>query len=377
MVAFGDGKARGPLKGNWISTIATAAQDGVLQWYYHRYHTRTADPFDLLYYDSNLVEIDPEGVLPKGRAYRDHGACISSRSSWNSSAPVSVVMSKARREDNHEHNDIGQVCIDGYGRQLIVDLGTYGGYPVGFFTRDRFRYYDAQAWGHNVPLFGGREMAFNYILDPDHTEGKLHNKRAGNAQGKITRSEFSDSMGSIWSIDTTAAYEGIIQSIRTVIHLFPGIVVVLDEAKLEIPESISIRWHTANNTAPSNDGSFTVANQPASLFAKIFTLDDNQLSFGQGHHQYEAPWDNNQYGPKMLEQPNSFVEAKLDNSDHCRILSLFSITKDTVKIPEWKKEGNTISIETDSGKTVVAIHPDKIAVGTDSTPEIWTAPFTI
>ncbi len=377
LVAFGDAKARAPLKGNWVATIAYAAQDGILQWYYHRYHTLTPDPFDLLYYDANLAEIDPEGVLPRGRAYHDHGACISSRSSWDNSAPVSVVMSKARREDNHEHNDIGQVCIDGYGKQLIVDLGVYGGYPVGFFTRDRFKYYEAQAWGHNVPVFGGREMAFNYILDPDHTEGNLHNKKAADAQGKITRSEFSDDLGSIWSIDTTAAYEGVVQSSRTVIHFFPGVVLVLDEAKLEKSESISIRWHTVDKAAPAKDGSFTVSNQPASLSAKIFSLDNNELSFGQGHHKYEAPWDRNQFGPKMREQPNNFVEAKLDNSDHCQILSLFSITKDSVEISKWNQKANIISIETDSGKIIVSIHSDKITLGTDSTAEIWTAPFTI
>jgi hypothetical protein len=376
LVAFGDAKARAPLKGNWVATIAHAAQDGILQWYYHHYQTPTPDPFDLLYYDANLEAIDPEGVLPRGRAYHDHGACISSRSSWDSQSPISVVMSKARREDNHEHNDVGQVCIDGYGRELIVDLGVYGGYPVGFFTRDRFRYYDTQAWGHNVPVFGGREMAFNYILDPNHTEGKLHNKRAANAQGEITRSEFSDDLGSIWSIDTTAAYEGVVQSIRTVIHLFPGIVIVLDEAKLEKSESISIRWHTVDMAAPASDGSFSVNNSPATLSAKIVTLDDNELSFGQGDHKYEAPWDRNQYGPKMLEQENNFIEAKLDNSDHCRVLSLFSINKESVEIPKWNREDNIISIETDSGKVLVSIHPDKITVGIESTAEIWSAPFT-
>ena len=285
-------------------------------------------------------------------------------------------MSKARREDNHEHNDVGQVCIDGYGRQLIVDLGVYGGYPVGFFTRDRFKYYEAQAWGHNVPVFGGREMAFNYILDPDHTENKLHNKKAANAQGKITRSEFSDDLGSIWSIDTTGAYEGVVQSSRTVIHLFPGIALVLDEAKLENPESISIRWHTADKAAPAKDGSFTVTNSPSTLSAKIISLDDNELSFGQGHHKYEAPWDRNQFGPKMLEQPNNFVEAKLDNSDHCRVLSLFSINKEKTQIPEWNQENDTLSIKTDDGTVVVSIHPDKITVGTESIVEVWSAPFT-
>jgi hypothetical protein len=376
LIPFGDGKVH-PHKGNWIATIAHATQDGILQWYYHRYHTSTADPLDLLFYDSNLKEIDPEGVLPKGKAYHEHGACISSRSSWDSNVPVSVVMSKARREDNHEHNDIGQVCIDGYGKPLIVDLGVYVGYPRGFFTKDRFKYYDAQAWGHNVPLFGGREMKFNYILDPKHTEGILDNKKASNAQGKITQSEFSDSLGSTWSIDTTAAYERVIRSSRTVIHLFPGIVLVLDEAKLENQESISIRWHTVDKATPAKDGSFVVKNEPTTLSAKIVSLDDNVLSFGKDHHQYEAPWNKNQFGSIMAERHSSFVEAKLDNSDHCRVLSLFYITKDKTEIPKWNRENNTISIETDSGKVIVSIHSDKITLGTDSANEIWTAPFTI
>ncbi len=377
LILFGDGKVY-PHRGNWIAAIATATQDGILQWYYHHHYTSTADPSDLLYYDANLKEINPEGVLPKGRAYHDHGACISSRSSWDNIAPVSVVMSKARREDNHEHNDIGQVCIDGYGKPLIIDLERVGtGYPNGYATRDRWKYYIAQAWGHNIPVFGGREMKFNYILDPDHLEGKLHNKKAGDAQGKITRSEFSDDLGSIWKIDTKAAYEGVLQSSRTVIHLFPGIVLVLDEAKLEKPESISIRWHTVDYAIPTEDDSFVVRNEPAILSAKIFSLDDNKLKFGQDHHQYKAPWDKNHYGAKMEDGHTSFVEAKLDHSDHCKIFSLFSISKEKAEIPKWKRENNIISIETDSGKTIVSLYSDKITVGIDSMDEIWTAPFTI
>ncbi len=377
LVQFGDGKVY-PHRGNWIAPIANAVQDGILQWYYHQHYTPTADPSDLLYYDADLKEVNPEGVLARGRAYHDHGACISSRSSWDSKAPVSLVMSKARREDNHEHNDIGQVCIDGYGKPLIVDLERAGtAYPHGYATKNRWQYYIAQAWGHNVPLFGGREMKFNYILDSDHLEGKLHNKKAGDAQGEITRSEFSDYLGSIWSIDTTASYEGVFQSSRTVIHLFPGIVAVLDEAKLEKPESISIRWHTVDDATPSKDGSFIVRNAPTTLSAKMFSLDDNELSFGQSRHQYKAPWDKNHFGVKMEDGHTSFVEAKLQNTDRCRVLSLFSVYKETIEPPEWKKEDNTISIETDSGRAILSIHSDKIVVGIDSNKEIWSTPLSI
>ena len=109
----------------------------------------------------------------------------------------------------------------------------------------------------------------------------------------------------------------------------------------------------------------------------MLTLNDDELSFGQGHHQYKAPWDKNHFGTKMKDGHTSFVEAKLDNSDHCRVLSLFYITKDKAEIPEWNRENNTISIKTDSGKAIVSIHSDKIVLGTDSMNEIWTAPFTI
>ena len=46
-------------------------------------------------------------------------------------------------------------------------------------------------------------------------------------------------------MDLTAAYDGVKSARRTVVHLLPGIAVVLDEGELDESEEISLRWHTA------------------------------------------------------------------------------------------------------------------------------------
>ena len=70
-----------------------------------------------------------------------------------------IVLIKGRQlKENHEHNDVGQLCVDGYGERLIVDLGSPSGYPADFFEENRWKYYNASIKGHNVLMFNGREM---------------------------------------------------------------------------------------------------------------------------------------------------------------------------------------------------------------------------
>jgi len=201
LFAFGDGRAQAPLKADWMVALAAANQDGAFQDFALRHRSSMVDPLQLLCLDPDLEPLSAEGRLPLGRAYRGHGGIISSRSSWEPDRTASIVGSKARREDNHEHNDAGQVVMDGEGLPLIVDWGTPPTtYPAGFFTKDRFRYFEAQAFGHNVPVFGGRDMRSCYVLDPDYTDGTLHGKRALQAQGHIVESTFDESWGGLWKL---------------------------------------------------------------------------------------------------------------------------------------------------------------------------------
>lgn len=362
LLAFGDGHAGAPLKADWIAAIAAAAQDPILQGFYLQHRSIQADPFQILFLDSDLEGATPDGRLPLGRAYHGHGACIISRTSWDWDRTPSLVGSKARREDNHEHNDPGQVVIDGEGLPLIVDWGTPPTtYPAGFFTRDRFRYFDTQAFGHNVLVFGGRDLKSCYILHPNYTEGPLHGKRARLAQGRIVNSEFDPTWGGTWKLDTTDAWDGVRQCVRTVLHVFPGFVVVLDEAVLEETEPISLRWNTALKPSMAGEDGFALQLDRVGLAARILNLGSDKAGHRIAHQQYTAPWNMDQFGGILPDRGCPYFETFLE-SDRCRLLSLFAVQPGP-RVTAWI-EDNTVHVgaigdqrlEVTASDTSVSIH---------------------
>ena len=325
LFAFGDGHAHAPLKADWMAALASAGQDPVLQGFYLSHRSIQADPLQLLFLDPDLQPCPPAGHLPLGRAFREKGACVSSRTSWDWDRTSSVVGSKARREDNHEHNDPGQVVIDGEGLPLIVDWGTpTTTYPAGFFTRDRFHYFETRAFGHNIPVFGGRDMRSCYVLHPDYTEGPLHGKRALLNQGRILSSTFDDNWGGLWTIDTTDAWDGVILCHRTVLHVFPGFVVVLDEARLAGHESISLRWNTAHPPVLTGEDGFRLQLERVGLAARVLDLQGGATCYRIDRQRYHAPWNRDQFGGILPERDCPYFEA-VTHSDRCRFLTLFSV----------------------------------------------------
>ena len=122
LFSYGDGKIQAPLKGDWVAPIAAANQDRVLQGFYLQHRSILADPLQLLCLDSDLKAQSPTGIYPLGIAYKEQGGCITSRTSWDWTKTACVVGSKARREDNHEHNDPGQVVIEGDIDEVITFL---------------------------------------------------------------------------------------------------------------------------------------------------------------------------------------------------------------------------------------------------------------
>ena len=168
MAAFGDTHADAPPFVKHVAAVANAANDEILQWYYLQQATGDDDPRQLLWYDPQLEPRSPQNILPLGNAFPANGGCISSRTDWDLRETACVVYSKAGREAVHEHNDVGQLCIDGYGERLIIDMGSPSSYPADFFTENRWQYYNASARGHNVFLFGDRDMKTG-----EHDRGKI------------------------------------------------------------------------------------------------------------------------------------------------------------------------------------------------------------
>jgi len=374
LLPFGDGKPSNPLRLEWMAALAAAGRDPVLQDFALRFPSMRADPIQLLLLDPFLERKTPEGTLPLGVAYHAHGACISSRTSWNWDRTASVVGSKARREDNHEHNDPGQVVIDGEGKPLIVDWGTpETTYPAGFFTGDRFHYFDTQAFGHNILVFGGREMKSCYVLHPDYTEGPLHGKRALRAQGHIVSSEFDDRWGGLWTLDTTAAWDGVDLCRRTVLHVFSGFVVVLDQARLRKRESISLRWNTIDMPEPDGESGFLLHRETVSLAAHIENPEATPMEARTGNHSYVQPWNKDQFGGILPERHCPYFEV-LTHGSRCRFLSLFAVQPGDRAVP-WSRNGSRHTASIGKERLEVTVQADAVHIHSPGHNRDWRLPF--
>ena len=370
LLNFGDGHFNAPLKVDWMAAIATAAQDPILQDFAVRFRSVTADPVQLLCLDPDLPLAAATGRLPLGRAYQAHGACISSRTSWDWDKTACVVGSKARREDNHEHNDPGQVVIEGESRSLIVDWGTPPTtYPAGFFTENRFRYFDTQAFGHNILVFGGRDMQSCYELHPKFTQGALHGKRALHHQGRIVSAEFDDAWGGRWQIDTAPAWTGVKRNLRTVLHVHPGFVIVLDDAELAQTETISLRWNTVQKPQLTADGAFALALDEVSLAAQVISLDGQPVTHRLGNQGYTAPWNKDQFDGELPARECPYVETLL-NSNHCRLLTLFAVQPGNTT-SAWIKSGNTLTGRSADATLEIELGTDQVTVRSTSHHRTW------
>lgn len=367
IAALGDSK---PDYKPWIrhfAAIAAATRDPVLQAYYlHHSDPEVADPLELLWYDATLDAISPEGRLPLGRAYAAHGACISSRTSWNFNETACVVYGKASREENHERNDDGQVCIDGYGERLIVDLGPpSGGYPDRFFDEDRWKYYNASVRGHNVLMIGGQERRHFFRNRGTDTEAQYQAIR-----GRLLDAAFEDARGGWWHVDLTPTYEGAERVHRTVVHLLPGIVAVLDDAVLAVEKTCTLRWHTAQPVVPTAQGAFTVDGQRARLTGYMARLDAPPIAFRQGRHAYVAPYDKNRDGDPLHQLRESYVETEV-RAKQFHVLSLFVVSPVEAPAHAWHRTQEGYAIETAEGTVSVQVDAQRLSVRNETTGVAW------
>ena len=358
--AFGDTHLDRMPNVTFTAAVAQAARDEVLQWYYqeHGQPAENGNPcFDLLWYDATLPARNPEGVLPRGRAFPAHSGCIVSRTDWNPHITPSVVYGKAGHgAEGHGNHDAGQVCIDGWGERLILDVGIPTPvYPGDFFSGHRYEYYNAAAFGHNVLVFGGREM-----------------RRTADDRAEIIAASFDDSQGGEWTLDLAGMYDGARAVRRTVVHRFPGIVAVLDEAELEREEEISLRWHTIDRAAPDADGRFTVRGEKASMAGRVLRL-DGDITVSRGEHAYTPPYDRCRLGDPLYQPRESYIEARC-TAGRCRLLSLFAVFPPGAEPCAWREDESGPSIDTPDGRFRVTLEEDTLQVRRDWA-EIRTARF--
>jgi len=358
--AFGDGWIGAPPEVEFMTAIASATRDPVLQGFCRRHLEANSNPFLLLWHDPDVDAADPGERLSLGRVFKDNGAQVFSRSDWDLEKPEMIVYGKAKRDHNHAHNDVGQLCIDTLGKRMIVDLGSPSAYPADFFDENRWQYYNASILGHNVPMFGGREQR-----SPSHKRGVKMDIDFSAVSGRYLQTKFDDAVGSYWQMDLSAAYEGVVSVKRTVVHLLPGVAVVLDEGELKHSEEISLRWHTISAAKPDSEGAFRVEDGKNGLACHVSVLRGNVLGHELKRHKYVEPFHKDRTGVLLEQRHEPYVETLL-NDDRYRVLTLFASSENNLPVNRWEQDGDGWRIRCQNCDIRVEVKRNQLIVSNQS-----------
>ena len=324
----------------FFSAVASATRNPVLQWFYLEYADRVKDPVRaLLYYDASLEPQPPTpDEFPLGRAFPAYDGILTSRTGWNQKEEACVVVGKAGYGGvNHSHPDAGEVIITGYGRRLINDPGV-----VSYPAESKKYFYHFNTSGHNVLTFNGREM----LWDNSH-------------RARIIETSFDNHRGASWSVDLTELHEGAKSVRRSVLHLLPGVIAVLDEARFSEPGMIRVRWHPETAVEPDGNGQFLINNNGVSLSGCIVSGLNNKLNFSTGNHHYDPPYNRDRMGNLLPQRNEPYLDAWTE-SDSCRILSLFSVYGPDQKPRKWMATDNGWLIDTPGGPVKVYLEDNRL-----------------
>ena len=318
VVSFGDGGPDHPALTAFFPAVAAATRDPILQWYYLAYGQPARFPvWELVWFDSGLeAEAPTHGSLPLGRAYRDHSALVSSRTSWDPHSTSCVVFGKGGHGGViHSHPDASQVEIHGRGERLIIDLGKVY-YPPG---DDRRPYYQFGTDGHNVVTIGGRGLYW---------------EQSGERRSHLVDSEFDNERGGWWKVVLTELHDGAKRVERLVVHLFPGYVVVVDQVELDGTEEIRLRWHAMAAPNLSSDGCFSVDSDGVILRGKIATVRGPAPHFLLGRHEYLPPLDRDRMGNLLPQRREPYLDSVVHATSAC-LLSLFAVEPEGSEPCDW------------------------------------------
>jgi hypothetical protein len=356
VIAFGDSHPGNPPNISHFSAVASALRDPVIQWAYLRYADSSRTDVrqrsqELLFFDPTLKAEPPNGRLPRARSFPAQAGIVVSHSSWGPDLPASIVYSKSSMEDIHRHADWGQVCLDGFGQRLLVDLGSPPVYPR---TGKEF-YYNYQQSGHNVPFFGEDEIGISW-----------RERR----RGKIVHQIFDDDRGGAWTFDLSEVYGGNRSVQRHVIHLLPRILVVLDEAKLPARGRIRLRWHTAVSTKPDAAGRFRLQNKGVSLAASVTSL-GGEATLASRKHEYRPPYDQGRLGNPYPQRHEPFIEVEA-RSDRFRCLSLFCVNGPQEPLGQWNRTADTWFIKTPEGEVRIGLNERILTAKNPASGQEWT-----
>ena len=366
IVPFGDCQPESRPNAVQIGVIGELCGDPVLRWFYRRLQPVEGYPklaLELLTLAGSGEVREPAGRWPLAMAYDAYGKSVVSRSDWDPAGAACLVSAKAAhgweamraRGDTssyHMDYDAGQVCIASGSEHLIVDLGSSGGYSRG----ERGLYYGKGTAGHNVLMLDGATT-----------------RELGDPVPTVTAADCDEARGAWCRFDLTGIYEGAASVTRTLVHLLPGTVVVLDEAVLAESRDVSLRWHTAHPCAPEPDGGFVVTGREATAVCRVVSLTGGAV-VAAARHRYHPPYDRDYYGTKF-EDGHPYVEASL-HADRVVLLTLFSVVAgrpgDTLR---WRQEAEGWSIGAGPDRVSVVIGRETLDV-TGGVGARWRVPRT-
>lgn len=361
VVGFGDNKAAAPPQAAIFGHLAAALGDPVFQWFYLHYgeatdaaHRQCAE--ELLTFDPTLDAEPPQRALPRGKRFSTQAQIVVSRSDWDATAARSIAYAKADLEPIHAHADWGQVCLDGLGERLLLDLGATDGYPGG--SKERF--YNYQQWGHNVLVIGEPGETGGVPVKARHADGEL-------LHGRVTDAQFDHALGGAWVMDLAEVYGAPVK--RQVVHLLPETLVVVDEARLEHDQPISLRWHPMTQPQWQRDGGFTARGDRAAVAGRVLRL-DGEAQFRLGHHRYEAPYNRDRLGELYTETHEPYLELSAW-ANRCRVLSMFTVFPADQPAPAWNATAEGWQVGGASGGVQVHREGDRIVVADAATGRGW------
>ncbi len=369
IAAFGDSHTDAVPWSRHIAAIAASSRNPVIQDYYLS-HASEGDAVEFLWFDDALQPASATGILPLGAHFPEHGGCFSFRESWDNDVPQMVVYGRSAREENHEHHDAGQLCIDVGGERMIRDLGSPSGYPADFFEAERWNYYNASVRGHNVLQFEDREMRI-----PDWKRGDGRVQGIAEITGHMRSSEFVDGEGARLLMDLTAAYEDVSSLRRAVVVLQPGIVAVLDVAELPYAQRATLRWHTANRAEPDSLGRFVVRAGDQQLFCRAGGVTpDSGADVTREAHRYTAPFNKSRTGELLDDRRESFVAVR-EQATSVRWLSLFATPESTgarseAVLPSWQFQDGAWTLSRGSDMVTVLADEQRLLVRADNGREL-------
>jgi hypothetical protein len=194
---------------------------------------------------------------------------------------------------------------------------------------------------------------------PVRKRGEPVGDQATRLSGQIVRSEFADDKGAVWTIDCTNAYDEVIQVVRSVLFLTPGVVVVLDQASLPRERKVSLRWHTILSCTPGNNGAFQFQTARSRLVGQVVPLAGN-VTFRSGHHEYKAPYNRDREGDLLEQRHEPYVEvlAKTSQFEAATLFVAGPVGEKAVWVPRsdgWTLQGSDVGCK-------VTIEDNRIAV---------------